>query len=68
MGSGRTTLLWIRELHHGLKDENCVVDGATDSGRGRWQCIRASTVVGNNVRRLWGGLDDGKETLGMTRQ
>jgi hypothetical protein len=47
-GMGMMTLLWAQERHHELGDKVCVVDGATGSGRGRWQCIRASTVVRND--------------------
>jgi hypothetical protein len=41
----------------GFGDEASVIDGATDSGRGRWRRVRASTVVGN----------DGAEAPGRTR-
>jgi hypothetical protein len=57
VGSGRMTLLQAQEWRCGLGDEVCIVDGATDSSRGRWWCIRASTVVGN----------DGVEAPGRTR-
>jgi hypothetical protein len=57
MGSGRTTLLQAREQHRRLEDGAYVVDGVTDSGRGRWQRVRASNVVRN----------DGAEDPGRTR-
>jgi hypothetical protein len=47
-GSGRTTLLRAHEQRRVLGDKACVVNGVTGSGRGRWQCVRASTVVGND--------------------
>jgi hypothetical protein len=49
-------LLQAWERRHRLGDEAYVVDGATGSGRGNWQRVRASTVVEN----------DGKEALGRT--
>jgi hypothetical protein len=50
-------LLRAQEWHRGHGDEACVVDGITDSGRGRWQCVRVSTVV----------RSDGAEALRRTR-
>jgi hypothetical protein len=47
VGSGRMTLLWAREWHHGLGDGACVVDGVTDLGRERWWHVK--------------GLDDGEK-------
>jgi hypothetical protein len=58
VGSGRTTLLQARERRRGLGDEAYIVDGATGPGQGRWQRVRASTVVGN----------DGAEAPGRTRR
>jgi hypothetical protein len=55
--SGRMTLLWAQERRRGFGDEASVIDGATDSGRGRWRRVRALTVVGN----------DGAEAPGRTR-
>jgi hypothetical protein len=51
-------LLWAQEQRRGLGDEACVVNNGISSGRGRWQRIRASTVVGN----------DGTEAPGRTQQ
>jgi hypothetical protein len=50
-------LLQAREQRRGLGDEACIIDGATGLGRGKWQRVRASTVVG----------DDGAEAPGRTR-
>jgi hypothetical protein len=50
--------LQAREWCHRLGDEACVVDGSTDSGHRRWQCIRASTMVGY----------DGAEAPGRTQR
>jgi hypothetical protein len=51
-------LLRAQEWHRGHGDEACVVDGITDSGRGRWQCVRVSIVV----------RSDGAEALRRTRR
>jgi hypothetical protein len=51
-------LLWAQERSHMLGDVAYVVDGVTDSGWGRWRCVRASIVVGN----------DGVEAPGRTRR
>jgi hypothetical protein len=48
VGLGRTTLLHAQERCHSFGDEAYVVNGATGLGQGRWRCIRASTVVGND--------------------
>jgi hypothetical protein len=49
--SGRTTLLWAREPHHGLGDVTYVVDDITGSGRGRWRCVKGL----NCGRERWRG-------------
>jgi hypothetical protein len=48
VGSGRSTLLHARERRRGLGDGACMVDDIIGSGQGRWQCVRGSTVVGND--------------------
>jgi hypothetical protein len=48
MGSRRTMLMQAQKWRGGLGDEACVVDGTTGSGPGRWRCVRALTVVGND--------------------
>jgi hypothetical protein len=48
VGSGRMTLLQAQEWRRGFGDKACVVNGITGSGRGIWQRVRASTVVGND--------------------
>jgi hypothetical protein len=47
-GLRRMMLLWAQERYRGLGDEAHAVDGGTDSGWGRWQFVRALTVVGND--------------------
>jgi hypothetical protein len=65
-GSGRAMLLQAREWHHRLRDEACVVDGATSLGWQRWQCVRLRPWSGTMVQRLQGGLNDGMEAPGRT--
>jgi hypothetical protein len=50
-------LLRAQQHHCGLGDEACMVDGVTDLGQGRWRCLRASTMAGN----------DGAEAPAMTQ-
>jgi hypothetical protein len=47
-GSGRMTLLQAWYWRHRRGDGACMVDGVTDSGRGRSWHVWASTVVGND--------------------
>jgi hypothetical protein len=69
VGSGRKILLFVQEQHRRFGDSTCVVDGITDSSRGRWRCIkgldrgrerrrRGSGVDSMMAQRLQGGLDD----------
>jgi hypothetical protein len=41
-------LLRAQERCRRLGDEACVLDSITGSGRGRWRCVRALTMVGND--------------------
>jgi hypothetical protein len=62
VGSRRTTLLQAREWHHGHGDDACMINGVTDSGRGRGTRPWSRTTA----QRLRGGLDDGTEAPGRT--
>jgi hypothetical protein len=60
VGSGRTTLFWAQEWRRGLRDNACMVDRVTSSGRGRWRRVkRPRPRSGTMVQRLRGGLDGG---------